>query len=296
MIQLKALASLRTIVNSALDVVDSTLWSGPRTDANYMSGQLKLLSDYLDRGLHFLRDGSEDGTNIKPWWEDSVDAKSFDPPLPDNCSFHFSLHQCALVLSVRILDLYTEAEARQASHPSFLRSLLATPQSVLRSLQSTSHSHPHSSSQSDPHHPLGRKSSSQLSLSHSSARLSDTASIRSHVAHNGTNSVSSSTTTTTTTAAAVATSGQQQKQGHPAAPESSSGHGSSTDSPIGWPMFNNHYAKVREMVTVETFDPKFISVSAKLAHLKHMVTSARRNLAVVMGGPDDDIVSDDSFL
>ncbi|KAF2839099.1 hypothetical protein M501DRAFT_1011033 [Patellaria atrata CBS 101060] len=101
------LISVRTSINSCLDVVDASTWTGDKTNANFISGQLRLLYDNLEDARQALK-GDRD--SHKPWWENALDEKTFDPPLPPNLSLHFYILDAALVLEVRTLEPYNPAE------------------------------------------------------------------------------------------------------------------------------------------------------------------------------------------
>lgn len=103
-IVLEQLTTTRTLINSCLDVVDTTRWTGDATNANFISGQLKLLHDNIQDAKAALKGGS-DGHILKAWHEDPVDPNAFDPPLPGNVSFHLSISEAALLLHVRTLEV-----------------------------------------------------------------------------------------------------------------------------------------------------------------------------------------------
>ncbi|CAC9892605.1 unnamed protein product [Aureobasidium pullulans] len=97
-LQVKQIAEVRTLINSSLDVVDATAWTGDKGDANFISGQLTLLHE-----------------NIR-------DAKAiFDPPPPPNLSFHLSIADAALILHIRTLEPAsgTGSSTPLAGGPSF---------------------------------------------------------------------------------------------------------------------------------------------------------------------------------
>lgn len=101
-IALDQLVTTRTLINSCLDVVDATQWTGDAKNANFISGQLRLLHENVQEAKAGLRGWTD---KQKPWTEDSVDAKAFDPPLPANVSFHLSISEAAVVLNVRTLEM-----------------------------------------------------------------------------------------------------------------------------------------------------------------------------------------------
>lgn len=69
---LDQLTLVRTLINSCLDVVDATRWTGDATNANFISGQLRLLHDNIEEAKQTLKGGPD---IQKPWNEDPVDDK-----------------------------------------------------------------------------------------------------------------------------------------------------------------------------------------------------------------------------
>ncbi|KAK4495477.1 hypothetical protein PRZ48_013808 [Zasmidium cellare] len=100
-IVLEQLTTARTLINACLDVVDATRWTGDSTNANFISGQLKLLHDNIQEAKSALKGWTE---HQKPWHEDSVDENAFNPPLPPNVAFHLSISEAAVLLNVRTLE------------------------------------------------------------------------------------------------------------------------------------------------------------------------------------------------
>ncbi|KAH9866474.1 hypothetical protein IAQ61_008479 [Plenodomus lingam] len=97
------LTAIRTSINSCLDAIDVATWGGDATNASFVSGQLQLLHDHILEARASLKGYS----NVQsPWWENPVDAKTFDPPLPPHVSFHLFLFDAALVLEIRTLEPY----------------------------------------------------------------------------------------------------------------------------------------------------------------------------------------------
>lgn len=99
---LDQIASARRLINDSLDVVDVSTWAGDPMNANYISGQLRLLQDNITQARHALKGDCEDAK--RPWFEVSADENSFDPPLPHYLSFHLSVLEAALVLHLRTLE------------------------------------------------------------------------------------------------------------------------------------------------------------------------------------------------
>lgn len=69
---LEQLTSVRTLINACLDVVDATRWTGDAGNANFVSGQLKLLHDNVQEANQALKGGPDVS---KPWNEDTHDEK-----------------------------------------------------------------------------------------------------------------------------------------------------------------------------------------------------------------------------
>ncbi|KAF2643451.1 hypothetical protein P280DRAFT_467478 [Massarina eburnea CBS 473.64] len=101
------LTSVRTAINTCLDVIDVTTWTGDASDANFVAGQLRLLYDHIQEGRQALKGYSD---VQQAWWATPVDDKVFDPPLPPNVSFHLFVFDAALVLEIRTLELQTAGE------------------------------------------------------------------------------------------------------------------------------------------------------------------------------------------
>lgn len=95
------LTAVRTSINTCLDVIDVTTWTGDATDANFVAGQLRLLHDHIQEARQALKGHSD---TQPPWWDSPLDEKTFDPPLPPNVSFHLYVFDAALVLEIRTLE------------------------------------------------------------------------------------------------------------------------------------------------------------------------------------------------
>ncbi|KAH7405777.1 RAVE subunit 2/Rogdi [Phaeosphaeria sp. MPI-PUGE-AT-0046c] len=98
---LPQLTSVRTSINSCLDVIDVAIWGGDATKADFVAGQLQLLHEHIQEARQALKGDSDVQL---PWWEHPVDEKTFDPPLPSTVSFHLFVFDAALVLEVRTLE------------------------------------------------------------------------------------------------------------------------------------------------------------------------------------------------
>ncbi|KAI4727313.1 hypothetical protein E4T49_04929 [Aureobasidium sp. EXF-10728] len=103
-LRLNQIAEVRTLINSSLDVVDATTWTGDKRDANFISGQLTLLHDNIRDAKAALKGPPAADEADKLWASDPLDDKIFDPPPPPNLSFHLSIADAALLLHVRTLE------------------------------------------------------------------------------------------------------------------------------------------------------------------------------------------------
>ncbi|KAK3052480.1 hypothetical protein LTR09_006334 [Extremus antarcticus] len=100
-IVLEQLTTTRTLINACLDVVDATRWTGDATNANFISGLLRLLHENISEAKAALK-GWTDGQ--KAWHETPLPADTFSPPLPDTISFHLSISESSILLNVRTLE------------------------------------------------------------------------------------------------------------------------------------------------------------------------------------------------
>lgn len=115
------LTAVRTAINTCLDVIDVTAWTGDATDANFVAGQLRLLHDHIQEARQALKGQPE---SHPQWWESPIDEHVFDPPLPPNVSFHLSISDAALLLEIRTLE--PQSAAGDDSYTGFsLRDRLA---------------------------------------------------------------------------------------------------------------------------------------------------------------------------
>ncbi|KAL6712624.1 hypothetical protein ACN47E_000501 [Coniothyrium glycines] len=114
------LTSIRTSINSCLDVIDVATWGGDATNAGFVAGQLQLLHDHILEARSALKGHSDVQL---PWWEYPVDEKTFDPPLPPNVSFHLFVFDAALVLEIRTLEPQHAAEQSSLTGFSIRNSL-----------------------------------------------------------------------------------------------------------------------------------------------------------------------------
>ncbi|MCJ1255777.1 hypothetical protein MMC24_003594 [Lignoscripta atroalba] len=98
---LNQLVSVRNLINQSLDVVDISTWTGDAHDANFISGQLRLLFDFIQEARQTLKGGDEAVGGR--WWESPIDENIFNPPLPPTLSFHLSISEASLLLHLRTL-------------------------------------------------------------------------------------------------------------------------------------------------------------------------------------------------
>jgi hypothetical protein len=66
------LTSVRTSINSCLDVIDVAIWGGDATKADFIAGQLQLLHEHIQEARQALKGYSDVQL---PWWEHPVDDK-----------------------------------------------------------------------------------------------------------------------------------------------------------------------------------------------------------------------------
>ena len=100
-IVLEQLTTTRTLINACLDVVDATRWTGDAMNANFINGQFRLLHDNICEARSALKGWVP---NQKPWHEAPIPADAFNPPIPDNVSFHLSISEAAVLLNIRTLE------------------------------------------------------------------------------------------------------------------------------------------------------------------------------------------------
>lgn len=62
---------MRDLVNQSLDVVDVSTWTGDPLDANFISGQLRLLYENIAEARSTLKGDAD--TSRGQWWETSAD-------------------------------------------------------------------------------------------------------------------------------------------------------------------------------------------------------------------------------
>ncbi|CAG8975796.1 hypothetical protein HYALB_00008237 [Hymenoscyphus albidus] len=122
---LPQLSHLRTLLNSALDCVDITRWTGDRNSAPFITSQLHLLHSILLEAQAVStapslvaprpgtpnplpvapRTSGEAGNeNNPPWYESIVDPQTFTPALPPTLSLHLLPTASSLILTIRVLE------------------------------------------------------------------------------------------------------------------------------------------------------------------------------------------------
>ncbi|KAI9835497.1 MAG: hypothetical protein M1838_005283 [Thelocarpon superellum] len=102
-LNLSGLIEVRNLINQSLDVIDVSAWTGDSKDANFISGQLRLLFDNIQEARQTLK-GPDPLDPSKDWAENPVDPNLFDPPLPSCLSFHLSIVEAALQLQLRTME------------------------------------------------------------------------------------------------------------------------------------------------------------------------------------------------
>ncbi|KAK0261005.1 hypothetical protein LTR35_017915 [Friedmanniomyces endolithicus] len=100
-IALEQLTTTCTLINACLDAADATRWTGDCKNANFISGQLRLLYYNIQEAKATLKDWA---AGQRPWNEVPVDVDAFAPLLPANVSFHLSVSEAAVLLNVRMLE------------------------------------------------------------------------------------------------------------------------------------------------------------------------------------------------
>ncbi|KAK3109584.1 hypothetical protein LTR53_017006 [Teratosphaeriaceae sp. CCFEE 6253] len=98
---LDQLTTTRTLINACLDVVDATRWTGDATNANFITGQLRLLHDNIQEAKAALKGSTP---SQKAWHDHPAEPLAFTPALPANLSFHLSISEAAVLLNVRTLE------------------------------------------------------------------------------------------------------------------------------------------------------------------------------------------------
>ncbi|KAF7505107.1 hypothetical protein GJ744_001247 [Endocarpon pusillum] len=118
---LTPLLNLANHLNSSLDLIDITRWTGQSTSAPFISGQLRLLCEHLSSAKACLKGPSPvspDEPEEEKWWLSSVPPSTFEPALNPNLSLHFSVHDASLVLTVRTLSLASNPQTPNIHTPS----------------------------------------------------------------------------------------------------------------------------------------------------------------------------------
>ncbi|KAF2150211.1 hypothetical protein K461DRAFT_296586 [Myriangium duriaei CBS 260.36] len=105
---IEQLVSARTLINSCLDVVDATSWTGDASSADYISSQFRLLHENVQEAKSALIGGPD---TAKSWPDDPIDKNTFDPPLPGPLSLHFYVADAGLNLVVRTLEIASDGHS-----------------------------------------------------------------------------------------------------------------------------------------------------------------------------------------
>jgi hypothetical protein len=69
---LEQLTAVRTLINSCLDIVDVSAWTGDAKNASFIAGQLRLLFDNIQEARQALK-GYPDV--CAPWCQNQIDDK-----------------------------------------------------------------------------------------------------------------------------------------------------------------------------------------------------------------------------
>ena len=117
-IQLPQLSHLLTLLNTSLDIIDISSWTGDPTNGHFIAGQLKLLSDTLEEARATLKGGEDraGGRNVMgrrdigggKWWDhvphlaEAVSESAWEA-LPPTLAPHLTICDAAVVLTIRTL-------------------------------------------------------------------------------------------------------------------------------------------------------------------------------------------------
>lgn len=96
---LEQLASVRTLINACLDVVDATTWTGDAHNANFIAGQLRLLHDNIQEAKQALKGGSD--VQQTPWNEDPLDERVCSPAVASQRMGHANTHKKKTLTDIR---------------------------------------------------------------------------------------------------------------------------------------------------------------------------------------------------
>lgn len=99
------LTDTRNLLAQALDVIDTSRWTGDANDASFISGQLRLLLDLIQEARQSLNGNDE--LNEK-WCDSPMDVNTFEPALPPNLALNFSISESAVVANFRTLHLINQ--------------------------------------------------------------------------------------------------------------------------------------------------------------------------------------------
>ncbi|KAF1982878.1 hypothetical protein K402DRAFT_414751 [Aulographum hederae CBS 113979] len=117
---LAPLITIRTLINSCLDLVDIATYTGDRTNAGFISSQLKLLSDNVKEARWLLKAEQQ-----PPWTNPTtnVPPQAFTPPLSPSLLLTLTLTDAALTLTLRTLSPVTSPSDLTSLRTRFLSTL-----------------------------------------------------------------------------------------------------------------------------------------------------------------------------
>ncbi|MCJ1329026.1 hypothetical protein MMC10_005703 [Thelotrema lepadinum] len=96
------LSNTRNLIAQALDVVDTSRWTGDPRNAQFISGQLKLLLDLVREARQSLKGGED---IVGKWWESPLDEQTFDPSLPPNLALNLTISEASIIAHFRTLHV-----------------------------------------------------------------------------------------------------------------------------------------------------------------------------------------------
>ena len=80
------------------------MWTGDKTDANFISGQFRLLHENITEARQALKGpGPLEGQDADDWAKAPLDSEAFEPIMPDMMSFYLFVTEACLRLEVRTL-------------------------------------------------------------------------------------------------------------------------------------------------------------------------------------------------
>jgi hypothetical protein len=94
------LSKIRNLIAQALDVIDTSRWTGDAHNGSFISGQLRLLLELIQEAKQLLK-----GDDSNKWWENPIDETIFDPPLPPNLALNLTIWETSIVVTFRTLHI-----------------------------------------------------------------------------------------------------------------------------------------------------------------------------------------------